>query len=307
MVYKWDLHIPKLSPELSRRAYLYLPAGYDEQPDRRFPVMYMFDGHNVFLTRTRPTANHGAWRAIWMKRRRRSSSQRWSAIPSATTVWKNIAPLPAKTQSWASSAGAGRATMNWFVHEFKPMIDANIRTLSDRSNTFICGSSMGGLMSLYAATAFNATFGKAACLSPSLWLGAGKMRRIINQADIAPDTLIYMDYGGEEMANHAANLSALTSCSTALLKKGVDLTFRIAPGGTPLRSLMGTADSGLYEVSGLLRGRHAWYSAPNPAKNPRFPDFPFEPEDIGLYCRPSLNGKKAFTRCEAAHAHFLLY
>ena len=49
MVYKWDLHIPKLSPELSRRAYLYLPAGYDEQPDRRFPVMYMFDGHNVFF------------------------------------------------------------------------------------------------------------------------------------------------------------------------------------------------------------------------------------------------------------------
>ena len=49
MVYKWELQIPKLMPELNRRAYLYLPACYDEQPDTRFPVMYMFDGHNVFF------------------------------------------------------------------------------------------------------------------------------------------------------------------------------------------------------------------------------------------------------------------
>ena len=49
MVYKWELQIPKLMPELKRRAYLYLPAYYDEQPDSRFPVMYMFDGHNVFF------------------------------------------------------------------------------------------------------------------------------------------------------------------------------------------------------------------------------------------------------------------
>ena len=49
MVYKWALQIPNLSPELTRRAYLYLPACYNEQPDARFPVMYMFDGHNVFF------------------------------------------------------------------------------------------------------------------------------------------------------------------------------------------------------------------------------------------------------------------
>ena len=91
---------------------------------------------------------------------------------------------------------------------------------------------MGGLMSLYAATAFNDVFGRAACLSPSLWLAPAKARRFIRQAEISPDTLIYMDYGGEEMANHASNLSALTTCSSALLQKGVDLTFRIVPGGT---------------------------------------------------------------------------
>lgn len=83
-------------------------------------------------------------------------------------------------------------------------------------------------MSLYAATAFNSVFGKAVCLSPSLWLGAGKVRRIIRQAEISPDTLIYMDYGGQEMANHAANLSALTSCTSALLQRA-----SISPSASP--------------------------------------------------------------------------
>ncbi len=46
--------------------------------------------------------------------------------------------------------GKGKDTLNWFVHEFKPCIDANYRTQPDRAHTFIGGSSMGGLMSLYA-------------------------------------------------------------------------------------------------------------------------------------------------------------
>ena len=49
MVIKWDVTIPRLSGDTPRRAYIYLPESYDEEPDRRYPVMYMFDGHNVFF------------------------------------------------------------------------------------------------------------------------------------------------------------------------------------------------------------------------------------------------------------------
>ena len=49
MVKKWNVRIPRLSGNDTRRVYLYLPDLYDEEPDRRFPVMYMFDGHNVFF------------------------------------------------------------------------------------------------------------------------------------------------------------------------------------------------------------------------------------------------------------------
>ena len=49
MVKKWDVTIPKLSGDKTRRAYIWLPEDYEENKDKRYPVMYMFDGHNVFF------------------------------------------------------------------------------------------------------------------------------------------------------------------------------------------------------------------------------------------------------------------
>ena len=54
--------------------------------------------------------------------------------------------------------GTGQATMSWYIHRFKPFIDRNFRTLPDREHTFIGGSSMGGLMSLYALFAVQRHF-----------------------------------------------------------------------------------------------------------------------------------------------------
>ena len=49
MVKKWDVTIPKLSGDKPRKAYICLPEGYEENPEKRYPVMYIFDGHNVFF------------------------------------------------------------------------------------------------------------------------------------------------------------------------------------------------------------------------------------------------------------------
>ena len=49
MVKKWEVTIPKLSGEKPRRVYICLPESYEENEDKRYPVMYMFDGHNVFF------------------------------------------------------------------------------------------------------------------------------------------------------------------------------------------------------------------------------------------------------------------
>ena len=120
--------------------------------------------------------------------------------------------------------------MDWLVNVFKPIIDRNFPTLPDREHTLIAGSSMGGLISLYAALEYNRYFSRAACLSPSLWTHPYKVMRMIRGAQIAPDTCIFMNYGTEEIANHKENPKVLFDAAQALLLKGVNLTFRLVPG-----------------------------------------------------------------------------
>lgn len=232
MVHKWEIHIPQLSPQLARIAYLCLPEGYGDDPERRYPVLYMFDGQNVFFDED---ASFGtSWNmAHYMQE---SGTPLIIAAVSCNTEGDNrlkeYSPFSHGTPALGAIQGRGRTTMNWLVREFKPLIDSMARTLPGREDTLIAGSSMGGLMSLYAATAYNDVFSRAACLSPSLWVDPRKVHRMIRHAHIAPDTLIYMDYGGEEMGNHSQTLGALCATSRDLLLSGVDLTLRIVPGGT---------------------------------------------------------------------------
>ena len=121
--------------------------------------------------------------------------------------------------------------MNWLIKTLKPYIDSNYRTLPDREHTFIAGSSMGGLMSLYAVCCYNNIFSRAACLSPSLWIEANKIMPILAKANVRPDTCIYMDYGSDELDNHFASAGALIAATQLLMTKQVNVTLRIIPGG----------------------------------------------------------------------------
>ena len=232
MLHKWELTIPQLTKGLKRRAYLYLPQAYDEDPDARFPVLYMLDGQNVFLD---ADASFGvSWKMY--------DYLNWTETPVIVAAVESnpigngrleeYSPFTHEEKGLGLIRGRGRTTMDWLTREFKPMIDKHFRTLSDRENTLIAGSSMGGLMSLYAVCAYNDVFSRAACLSPSLWVDPDKVRRLLRRADLAPDTVIYMDYGADEIANHEATRDLLMSTCQALYARGVNLTFRIVPGGT---------------------------------------------------------------------------
>ena len=232
MVYKWALQIPNLSPELTRRAYLYLPACYDEQPDARFPVMYMFDGHNVFFDED---ATYGqSWgMADYMDK---TDTPLIIAAVECNPVGNNrlveYCPFTCEAPNLGRIRGRGRATMEWFIRDFKPMIDANLRTLPDRANTLIAGSSMGGLMSLYALLQYNDTYSRAAALSPSIWVAPDKLSGLVGRAKLAPGTVLYMDYGSREMGNHEGIRREFSNLSGKLMTRGIHLTSRIVPGGT---------------------------------------------------------------------------
>ena len=231
MVKKWNITIAQLSGDKTRRAYIYLPESYERQKDKRYPVMYMFDGHNVFFD---SDATYGK---SWGMNKYMVASKKELIIVAVecnhegNCRLQEYSPISFDNATLGRIKGKGRIYMNWLIHEFKPFIDANYRTLPDRANTILAGSSMGGLMALYGCCSFNHVFQRAACLSPSLWVDSGKLIELVARSHVKKDTCIYMDYGSEEMFNHAANSEALMAMSHLLLSKRVNLTVRVVPGG----------------------------------------------------------------------------
>lgn len=231
MVIKWNVTIPKLSGEKQRRAYIYLPDSYEKEPDKRYPVMYMFDGHNVFFD---SDATYGK---SWGMNKYMTQSKKQLIIVAVECNHegngrlREYSPVSFDNATLGRIKGKGRLYMQWLIGTLKPYIDENYRTLPDRTNTILCGSSMGGLMALYGACVYNHIFQRAACLSPSIWVSPGKVLEMVARAHIQNDTCIYMDYGSEEMFNHAANAESLISTAHLLLTKRVNLALRVVPGG----------------------------------------------------------------------------
>lgn len=232
MLIKWDITIPRLSGENTRKVYVYLPASYKKDRTARYPVMYMFDGHNIFCDED---ATYGK---SWGMEKYMDETGKDLIIVGVecnhegNSRLQEYSPINFENATLGKIKAKGSVYMNWLVNTLKPYIDSEYRTLPDRKNTIIAGSSMGGLMALYGATVYNHIFQRAACLSPSLWVSAGKVLEMVARAHIRRDTCIYLDYGSDEMFNHVANAEALISTAHLLLTKRVNLAFRIVPGGT---------------------------------------------------------------------------
>lgn len=232
MVKKWNVTIPKLSGDQPRRAYIWLPETYEQDCEKRYPVMYMFDGHNVFFD------EDATFGKSWGMAKYMQENPKDLIIVAVECNHEGnrrlieYAPMTYTNSEHGKIKGKGNVMLHWMVNTLKPYIDENYRTLPDRKNTIIAGSSMGGLMALYGATEYNHVFQRAACLSPSLWVNPSKVLEIVARANVRTDTCIYMDYGSEEIFNHAFTAEALITTSQLLLTKRVNLAFRIVPGGT---------------------------------------------------------------------------
>lgn len=233
MVRKWKITIPELTGDEERNVYVYLPDSYDEDLETRYPVLYMFDGHNVFFD---SDATYGKSWGMKEYMDRTKTQMIIAAVECNHSPehgrLKEYAPFSFRDRQCGSITAMGHMTMEWLVHTFKPLIDREFRTIPDREHTCIAGSSMGGLMSLYAATQYNHIFGKAAALSPSVWTAPVKLEQMIRRVHIRPDTVIYMDYGSRELESRPEVRKHLEALTTVFLEKKVLLHCRIVPGGT---------------------------------------------------------------------------
>ena len=232
MVIKWDVTIPRLSGDTPRRAYIYLPESYDEEPDRRYPVMYMFDGHNVFFDEDATFGKSWGMNDYMERTGKQLIIVGVECNHQGNCRLSEYSPVTFENAELGKIRGRGSTTMNWMVNELKPYIDEHFRTLPDREHTFIGGSSMGGLMSLYALLQHNDTFSRAAALSPSIWVSPEKLSGLVGRAKLEPGTVLYMDYGSREMGNHDGMRCGFAEMCAKVMTRGIHLTSRIVPGGT---------------------------------------------------------------------------
>ncbi len=231
MIKTFDITIPPLTGDVPRRGYIYLPDSYETNLDKRYPVMYMFDGHNVFYDED---ATYGT---SW------GMADYLAANPLELIIiaiecnhdglsrLSEYSPFDFTYEPMGSFKAQGKTYMDWLTGTLKPAVDKELRTSKDRKHTFICGSSMGGLMSFYGATTYNKYFSYALCLSPSLWICPSGVIELIDKSKLNQETCIYMDYGTKELGNREGITNILFDAAGALVEKNVAATVRIVPGG----------------------------------------------------------------------------
>jgi predicted alpha/beta superfamily hydrolase len=193
---------------LPRHVDVWLPAGYAAAPERRYPVVYMHDGQNLCDPEE---ANFGvAWAADRALARLAAAGEAPPAILVGlwSTPRRYAEYRPAQPFDVLSAAARDRllapmggdllsdAYLRFIVEEVKPWVDAGYRTQPGRAATSIMGSSMGGLISLYALCEYPGVFGGAGCVSSHWPAVEGVILPYLR--DRLPDPAthrLYFDYG----------------------------------------------------------------------------------------------------------------
>jgi len=156
--------IPQLAR--TRRIWAYLPPDYHTSR-KKYPVIYMHDGQNLFDSYT---SGYGEWGVDEVM-----DSLYIQKAPMAIIIGIDHGGSDRLTEynPWSNERfgeGNGNEYADFLAQTLKPFIDKKFRTLPAAKHTAVAGSSMGGLISMYAAAKYPAVFGKAGVFSPSFWI-----------------------------------------------------------------------------------------------------------------------------------------
>lgn len=185
------------------RLYIGLPKTYDLS-NRRYPVLYMQDGHNVFLKEDSFIGH--TWQMLEMYDKHPNLKEIIVVAMDASSKENGrlyeYSPFVfnLKDSDFDGCGGGGDVYLDYLVNHLKPSIDSEFRTLSEQKHTAIMGSSLGGFISIYAGLKYPKTFGKLASLSGSFFVALKEMLESIELADMSNIDLIYMDSGDQEVA-----------------------------------------------------------------------------------------------------------
>jgi predicted alpha/beta superfamily hydrolase len=184
--------IPQLKRE--RRIWVYLPPAY-EKSRKRYPVLYMQDGQNLFDAKT---SFAGEWQVDETLNQLDSTLKQNCIVIGIDNGAEKRMTEYAPWDHPRFGKGEGAAYTRFMVETLKPYIDQHFRTLPEPSSTAVMGSSMGGLIAFYAALEYPHVFGKAGVFSPSFWHSEAAFEFAQKKAPQAKKLKIYLLTGALE-------------------------------------------------------------------------------------------------------------
>ena len=215
-----------------RDVLVYLPPGYAREKHRRYPVLYLHDGQNLF---------DGATSFI--------PGQEWRVDETAQSLIESRAIEPViivgiyntgkeRVDEYTPSADpkikmGGKAELygRLIVEELKPFIDSHYRTKSDAKDTGLGGSSLGGLVTMYLGLRYPNVFGKLAVVSPSVWWDNRRILGDVSAFGSKQHARIWLDMGTDEGPNAASDARSLRDALVAKgWRLGADLEYFEAVG-----------------------------------------------------------------------------
>lgn len=189
------------APQLRRRRRISVLLPWDYHiSGKRYPVLYLQDGQNLF----EEGAPFGTW---GVDKRLAALAERGQGdfiVVAIDHGGKERIREFLPYGSWKWGEGLGRDYARFLAETLKPHIDKQFRTLPDRIHTGIGGSSMGGLISIYAGLMFPEIYSKFMIFSPSLWVAPTLYHERL-PFGVFPDTKMYLYVGGKEGAGTLAN------------------------------------------------------------------------------------------------------
>jgi len=202
MIYTQDFNYRPVNE--NRPLHIYLPDDYDYS-NERYPVMYFFDGHNLFYD---SEATYG--KSWGLKDFMDHWDKKMIIVGMECAHYGDQRLIEyCPYDKWMfhhEIHGIGDQTMQWIINDVKPWVDNTFRTWGHREAAGIAGSSMGGIMSMHAALKYSDVFSKAACLSTGIFHNISSFRKVMNIYPMHSDMRIYMSWGQYEAGRAPHNL-----------------------------------------------------------------------------------------------------
>ena len=195
-----------------RKLHIYVPEDYFFS-NESYPVMYFFDGHNLFYDEDATYGKSWGLKEFLENWSKKMIIVGMECSHNGDERLSEYLPYYVPSGFLSDQKGYGKETFDWIIDVVKPYIDEKFRTIPFRECTGIAGSSMGGLMALYGAVAYNNWFSKAACLSSAIMTCMKPLKKDIKESSLNEDTRIYLSWGTVEA--RSTNPSEIDTSSVA--------------------------------------------------------------------------------------------